>query len=143
MIKNYSKNVQTTLDILQDEVRGDWKSALKKLHDDYTMTWVYKSVKNKKLFPSTGDFVRYELKDVYQIKGRKYDIKNIAEAGDLVMVELVESYPDAKTKKVYRTPLVLVLEFKDGKTVTGRHYCDPQISYLHLSEEEIEKVYKK
>ena len=143
MKNTYSKNTQTVLDILQDEVEGDWKSALKKLHQDYTMTWVYRSAKTGKLFPATSDFVRYELKDVYQINGRHYDIKNIAEGDNLVMIELIESYPDPKTKKVFRTPLVLVIKFENGKIITGRHYCDPQISHLHLSEDEVKKVYKK
>lgn len=143
MKKRNSKNIETVLAILQDEIKGDWKSALQKLHQDYSMTWVYQAVKTKKLFPTTGSAVREELKEVYPIKGRQYDIKNIAEGEDLVMVELIESYPDPKTKKVYRTPLVLVLEFKDEKIITGRHYCDPKVSYLHLSEREVEKIYKK
>ena len=57
------------------------------------------------------------------------------------MVELVESYPDPDSKKMYRTPLVLVLEFKDGKIHRGRHYCDPQLSYLYLSAKQIKEIY--
>lgn len=142
MKKIYSKNIKTALDVLQDEIRGDWKNALKKLHKDYSMTWVYKAVKTGKLFPTTGNAVKEELKGVYLIKGRKYNIKSIAEGRNTVIIELIESYPDPKTKKVYRTPLVLVLKFKGGKIITGRHYCDPQISYLHLSKKEVGKIYK-
>lgn len=142
MEKIYSKNIETVLNILQDEVRGDWKSAIKKLHKNYSMTWVYKAPKTNRLFPTTNNAVKDELKEVYTIEGRKYDIKNIAEGKNVVMVELIESYPDPKTKKVYRTPLVLVLEFKDEKIITGRHYCDPHISHLYLSEKELRKIYK-
>lgn len=140
MLKKFSKNIKTVLNILQDEVSGDVKSALKKMAEDYTMTWVYKS--GNTLFPATGNELEEELKEVYPIKEREYDIRNIAESHNVVMIELVESYPDSETKKVYRTPLVLVLEMKNGKIRTGRHYCDPQLSFLHLSKQQVEKAYK-
>lgn len=136
-----SKNIRTVINILKDEIRGDIKSALKKMTKDYTMTWVYRK-KNGELFPSTKNDLKTELKEVYPIKGRKYDIVNIAEGKNVVMVELVESYPDPKTKKVYQTPLVIVLEMRNGKIQTGRHYCDPSLSYLNLSEQQIKKIYK-
>lgn len=136
-----SRNVKTALEILEDEIRGDVKSAFKKLTKDYTMTWVYQG-KNGKLFPGTRKNIKKELKDVYPIKGRKYDIKNIAEGKDVVMIEMVESYPEPAAKKVYRTPLVIVLEMKNGKIRTGRHYCDPRLSYLHLTKKQVEKAFK-
>lgn len=141
MPKKYSKNVQVVIDILKDEVRGDIRSALKKVTKDYTMTWVYKK-RNGELFPTTKNDLRAELEDVYPIKGRSYVIKNIAEGASVVMIELIESYPDPETKKVYRTPLVLVLEMKRGKIRTGRHYCDPSLSYLDLTQKQAEKAYK-
>jgi ketosteroid isomerase-like protein len=136
------KNIQTVFAILRDEARGDIESALKKMHRKYSMTWVYKTHRTQELFPTTPKNIKKLMKDVYPIKGRRYDIKNIAEGKDVVMVELIESYPDPKTKKIYHTPLVLVLEFKEGKIITGRHYCDPQIPYLHLSKKQISKIYK-
>ncbi|MEK7106812.1 MAG: nuclear transport factor 2 family protein, partial [Patescibacteria group bacterium] len=60
-------------------------------------------------------------------KGRRYDIKNIAEGKDLVMVELIESYSNPKTKRVYHTPLVLVLEMKNGKICQG-----PRVMCKHI-----------
>lgn len=137
-----SKNIQTVLDILQNEVNGDVVSALKKMTEDYTMTWVDCGIKGKELFPTTTNDLEAELEEVYPTKGKQYDIRNIAESENLVMVELVESYPDPKTKKVYRTPLVLVLEMKDGKIRTGRHYLDPRLSGKHLTKAQVEKVYK-
>ena len=59
------------------------------------------------------------------------------------MVELIESYPNPETKKIYRTPLVLVLEMKNGKIVTGRHYCDPRLSYRHLTFGQTQKAFAK
>lgn len=138
----YSKNVQTVIDILHDEVRGDTRSALEKMTDDYTMTWVYKTRKDV-LFPRVAVSKDQDLDDAYVIKDRKYEIMHITEADDVVMVELVESYPDPDSGKVYRTPLVLVLEMQDGKIRTGRHYCDPQLSYEYLTAEQVQTAYAK
>ena len=138
-MKKVSRRIKTVLDILDDEIKGDINSALKKMDKEYTMTWVYSG--KKELFPSTK-IVRTEMQEVYPIKGRQYDIKHITEGQNVVMVELVESYPDIKTKKVYRTPLVLILEFKGNKIKTGRHYCDPRLSYMNLGKKQINSIFK-
>ncbi|MDP2593894.1 MAG: hypothetical protein Q8P36_00940 [bacterium] len=135
-----SKNVQTVLAILKNEVDGDAASALEKMTADYSMTWMYRGKKD--LFPTSGHDVQGELKEVYPIKGRQYEIKNIAEGKNVVMVELIESYPDPETGKVYRTPLVLVLEMQDGKIRTGRHYCDPRLSPEYLENSIVESAYQ-
>jgi len=135
-----SKNIQLVLDILKDEVEGDAKGALKKMTGDYSMTWMYKW--KDELFPSSEVSEEKDLMDVYPIKGREYDIRNIAEGEDLVMLELIESYPDPKTGKMYRTPQVIVLEIKDGKIKKGRHYCDPQVSHIELSLSQAEEALK-
>jgi ketosteroid isomerase-like protein len=142
MIKKHTKNIQTVLDILQNEVDGNISSALKKMTKDYSMTWVYRHPKSKKFFPSTKSNIKSEMEEVYPIKGRQYDIKNIAEGRGVVMIELIESYPDQKTKKVHRTPLIVVLEMERGKIKTGRHYCDPDLSYKYLTKKQVEKAYK-
>ncbi len=141
MQKRLSKNVQIVLAILKDELKGDIKSALKKLTSDYIMTWVYKSPKHGTLFPKTKKNIEGELAEAYPIKSRQYDIKNITEGNNVVMVEMIESYPDPKTRKVYRTPLVIVLEMKNGKIRRGRHYCDPKLSYLYLKKSQLKKVF--
>ncbi len=141
--KKTDKNVLTVLGVLNDEIHGDARSAMNKLTKDYTMTWIYRHPKNGKLFPRTKKDIKAGLKKVYPTKGRHYDIKNIATGNNVVIVELVESYPDPKTKKVYRTPLVLVLEMKKGKIQTGRHYCDPNLSYLHLTKKQVANAYVK
>jgi ketosteroid isomerase-like protein len=135
-----SKNLQAVLDILKNEVDGDVRSALEKMTEDYSMTWMYQ--RGDELFPSTGKDVSSEMKEVYPIKGRKYDIRNVAEGDNVVMVELIESYPDPDTGQEFRTPLVLVLEMKDGQIRKGRHYCDPRVSFLHLSEKQVEGGFK-
>ncbi|MGK2849237.1 MAG: hypothetical protein ACSLEX_04215 [Minisyncoccota bacterium] len=140
--QKYSKNMQVIIDILRDEVLGNTTGALNKMTKNYTMTWVYET-RNGVLFPKTAIAGDVDLADAYIIKGRKYEIMNIAEGQNVVVVELVESYPDPKTKKTYRTPLVLVLEMKNGKVETGRHYCDPRLSYRHLTSTQTKKAFAK
>jgi ketosteroid isomerase-like protein len=138
-----SKNIETVLAVLQDEIEGNVRAALDKLTEDYTMTWVYKAPKTGELFPRTTKTTKEELGEVYNIKDREYDIRHIAEGDDAtIFVEMIESYPDPETGKVYRTPLVLVLEMKNGKIRSGRHYCDPNLSYLNLPEEKMKDIYK-
>lgn len=137
-----SKNIKTVIEILQNEVDGNVAFALKKVTEDYTMTWMERTKKGD-LFPTETMDTGQDIDEIYAIKGRQYDIKNIAEGDSVVMVELVESYPDPKTKKVYRTPLVLVLEMKNGKIRTGRHYMGPKLSGEFLTKAQINKVYKK
>lgn len=139
-MKKISKNLKIVLEILKNEVDGDILSAMKKLTADYSMTWMYKN--KKTLFPKTEKSVKDELSEVYPIKGREYDIVNIAERKNLVMLELIESYPDQKTKKMFRTPMVIVLEMKKGKIKTGRHYCDPRLSFMNLAKPQIKKALK-
>jgi ketosteroid isomerase-like protein len=136
----YSKNIQTVIDILRDEVRGDTRSALRKMTGQYTMTWVYETPVGK-LFPRTKVTKGTDLDDAYIIQGRKYEIMHFTENKNTVIVELIESYPDPDTGKVYRTPLVLVLEMKNGKIETGRHYCDPRLSYRHLTPAQVKKAF--
>lgn len=136
------QNIETARQILADEIRGDVQAALAKMAQMYSMTWVYKAPKSGDLFPVSRPDFEAEMKEVYAIEGRRYDIRNIAGSEEVVMVELVESYP-AEDGGEYRTPLVIVLEFgADGKILRGRHYCDPNLSYLKLSEVEVEKAFQ-
>lgn len=137
----YSKQIQTVLEILKNEAAGNVQSALEKMTDDYQMTWVYEG-RNGDLFPHTEANIKKELDDVYHIKGREYDIRNIAENDNVVMIEVIESYPDPKTGQVYRTPQTIVLEFENGKIRTGRHYCDPRLSFKKLTKERVNDMYR-
>ncbi|MEI8123911.1 MAG: hypothetical protein WCG60_01950 [bacterium] len=136
------QKIKIALEILDDEIKGDVKNALQKMHEDYSMTWVYKNKKGI-LFPYiTSENIKSELNEVYNFPERKYDIKNVCSSEKCVIIEMIESYYDPEDKKTYRTPQIIVLEYKDNKIRTGRHYCDPQISYLNLSEETLNKIYK-
>jgi ketosteroid isomerase-like protein len=135
-----TKNLKIVLEILKNEVDGDVKSALEKMGAEYTMTWMYKG--KQELFPSSSVDFESEMKEIYPIKGRSYEIKNTAEGEDVVMVELIERYPDPETGTIHQTPLVLVLEMRDRKIKKGRHYCDPAISYEDLSPESIDNAYR-
>jgi ketosteroid isomerase-like protein len=135
----YSKKVQIVLDILKNEADGNVAKALEKMTDDYSMTWMYQA-KDNSLFPTTGENVKNELDDVYPIKGREYDIRNITESDSVVMIEVIESYPDPDTGQIYRTPQVIVLEFENDRIRTGRHYTDPRLSFLELKKEDIDQA---
>lgn len=135
---NTSPNIQLVLDILKNEADGDVKAALTKMTKDYKMTWMYQGKED--LFPTTSNDVDAELEDVYPIKGREYDIRNIAEGENVVMIEMIESYPDPDDGQMYRTPQVIVLELKDGLIHTGRHYTDPRLSFMELTKEQLDSV---
>ena len=135
---NTSPNIQLVLDILKNEADGDVKVALTKMTKDYKMTWMYQGKED--LFPTTSNDVDAELEDVYPIKGREYDIRNIAEGENVVMIEMIESYPDPNDGQMYRTPQVIVLELKDGLIHTGRHYTDPRLSFMELTKEQLDSV---
>ncbi len=107
-----STNIELVLGILKDEVWGDISAALQKMSDDYSMTWMYKG--KLEIFPESKKDLKEELQEVYPIKGRRYEIKNIAEGENVVMVELVESYPNSENGGLHQTPLVLVLEMEEG-----------------------------
>jgi len=132
-----ANNIKTALDILKDEVHGDVEAALKKMHPDYAMTWVNYSFDRlfRRVSRKDSGFGKL-IASAYAIKGRKYDIKHIVANDDTVMIELIESYES------YVTPLVLVLEFKNGKIIRGRHYYDPQVSEMELSKKQVNKIYK-
>ncbi len=147
MKKKFSKNVQTVIDVLYDEVRGDVSAALKKITKDYSMTWVDAGIDGKELFPTTTNNMESELKGAYWIRGRQYEILHIAEGEGVIFVELIESFPKQTpkktSKKIYSTPLVLVLEMKNGKIRTGRHYLDPRLSQKFLTKKQLAKAYQK
>lgn len=137
----YAGNERIARRVLRAEVAGEVGKALKLLAPGYTMTWVYLGRRGK-LFPRTTADVPGELEEVYPIRGRRYDLKHLATGRGVVMVELVESYPDPKTKRVYRTPLVLVLEMSKGRIKRGRHYCDPRVSHLHLTKRQVAQAFR-
>ncbi len=140
-MKTHSANIQTVLTILKDEVDGNIPNALSKMSADYTQTWMYQK-QDGTLFPSETSITDDSMQEIYTIKGREYHIYNITESENTVMVECIEQYPDETTGQLYRTPQVLIVEFKNGKINRGRHYCDPRLSYLELTDGAIASAYK-
>ncbi|NJO35959.1 MAG: hypothetical protein HC869_25670 [Rhodospirillales bacterium] len=137
-------NLKLALSLLDDEVRGRVERALAKLSPDYSMTWVYRSPRTRELFPKSrrkDEGFERRLSEIYRVKGRHYDLRNATAGKNVVMLELIESYRDPHTAKTYRTPLVLVLECSRGKIRRGRHYCDPGLSHLELSERTVQKAF--
>lgn len=134
--------IDVVFEILFDEVRGDIKSALEKMSKDYSMTWMYQG--KRELFPLVdAKQIKKAMNEAYVIKRRVYNIYNYVEQGDVVFLELIESY--SVKKEVYKTPLVLVIYFdKQGNIKLGRHYCDPKIyNNKKLTPQVLNRAYKK
>ena len=141
---HYKEEIDLVLSLLADEANGDTRAALKKLSDRYSMTWVYKAPKTGKLFPRSersDPSFEVETEAIYRIHDRSYDVRNVAAGAGVVMVELIEAYTDPVSGDVRRTPLVLVIEIEGDKVLRGRHYCDPNLSYLGLTMEAIEDAF--
>lgn len=139
-------NIEIALEVLKDEVSGNVKSALEKTDEDFSVTYMYKNRKGK-IFPSEKiSDTDFDIEDVYSIADRSYEVKNYAENNmgeyDVVFVEFIERYTDPETKQYHQTPITIVLQMKDGKIVTNRHYCDNDISFENLTKDQIEEAYK-
>ena len=135
--------IQLVLDSFEAERSGDSEKGLSLISDDFKVTEMF--LGKGGAFPRfEGEELRKSIQEVYKIEGREYVFKNIAadEENGVVFVEFVESYPDPKTGKVYRTPQVAVVEVKNGKLYRTRHYTDPRLSHENLSEEDIEEAFK-
>lgn len=114
------------------------------LHAEFKMIDMVISEKSQ-LFPSLqGADLQKQIEVAFPIEGRKFIFKSILadEAEQKVIVEFIESYPDPKTKKIYRTPQIAVCEIKDGLIYRTRHYMDPRLSHKNLSSEDIKKCFK-
>jgi len=76
----------------------------------------------------------------FETTGRDYEFKHVIadEESQTVVVEFVESYPEEKTGKVFRTPQISVCEIKDNKLFRTRHYMDPRLSYKYLDKSDID-----
>ncbi|MCB1474841.1 MAG: hypothetical protein H6883_02645 [Rhodobiaceae bacterium] len=139
------KNKNIALSLLDDEASGNLTEALKKLHPKYSMTWMYVDKYGNK-FPEHRGVEEEDFEPIYDIIGREYHIKNVISNSDVVMIEVVESYPSQQSDGSYSkfvTPEVIVLEFVRGKVRRGRHYCDPRVSHLHVPEKDIMQIFER
>lgn len=133
-------NIKIAKEILQDEVLGNVESALNKMHPDYSVTWMTHTNSGNLTTKSIHDEGFIDLmKQAYSMKNRSYDIKNITATGDVVMIECIEQYEDKG--RLYQTPLVLAITFKDNKIWKSRHYCDHDLSFENIKDR-LEIVYK-
>lgn len=90
----------------------------------------------------SGMDLRDYMKKAFQIRDREFIFKTIVAdvSSQTVVVEFIESYPDKKTNKTFRTPQVAICKFKNSKLYRTRHYMDPRLSYEYLDIEEIESA---
>ncbi len=128
--------------LLQLEADGNSEEAMNYLSDNYKMTWMYKT--KSKTFPQVRvdkDF-KNKMEEVYSYTEREYKIYSILENDNIVTAEIVESYFDKSKNKKHVTPIAFVWTFdKDGKVETGKHYCDPDISYESLEDYDFDALY--
>ena len=136
---NSNELVKLVLTSFELERNGDVEKAKSLLHQDFKVTEMSEWYDGTIFKSLTGREVKELMKKAFAFKGREFDFKNVVsnEKDQTVLVEFVESYPDPKSGKVYRTPQVAVCEVKDGKIFRTRHYNDPRLSYKYLSEEDV------
>lgn len=135
--------IQLVLSSFDAERQNNIEKGLELVTDDFTVTEMSLGNSGDKLFPSvTAEEVRKMIGQVYQIQERKYQFVNAMadEAKQTVMIEFVETYPDPKTGQLYRTPQVAVCELKDGRIRRTRHYNDPRVSFVDVTQEDIDKA---
>lgn len=136
--------IQIVLDSFKAEQEGNIEKGLNLINPDYRVTKMYLDEKNQPFPVISGEAVTEKIKEVYQIKNREYQFKNILadEEKGIVIVEWIESYPDERTNQKFRTPIVGVFEIKNNKIHRARHYTDPRLSWKYLSQEVIDKAFK-
>ena len=112
------------------------------LHPDFAVTEITEDYDGTAFRRLEGPKLMEYMDMAFETTGREYEFKHVIadEESQTVMVEFVESYPDEKTGKVFRTPQISVCEIKDGKLFRTRHYMDPRLSYKYLDKSDIDKA---
>lgn len=141
-----SKNELIKLVIASFRAEKEHKIAKNRtyLHDEFAVTDMVISSSGK-IFPRLqGQRLETLINKAFLIQGREFLFPTIIadEQTQTVIVEFIESYPDLKTKKVYRTPQVAICKIRDGKIYRTRHYMDPRLSYEHLEQSVIDEAIK-
>ena len=138
---NKADLIKLVLASFEAERHNDVSRGLELVSDDFKVTEMSLGNTGKELFPAvTAAVARDSIGEVYQIKGREYQFVNAMadESNQTVMVEFVETYPDPQTGQVYRTPQVAVCVVKDNKVYRTRHYNDPRVSYVEVTQQAID-----
>lgn len=133
--------IDLTLRSFDAERKHDFAGNLKIIDDDFMVVDMVMSSSGN--FPHlSGKKLRSYMKEAFQISGRNFVFKTLVAdvESQTVVVEFIESYPDQKTKKIFRTPQVAICQFKDDKLYRTRHYMDPRLSFEYLDITEIENA---
>ncbi len=141
---NKQQLVQLILNSFKAEQENNTEKGLNLITADFRVTKMYLN-KNNHPFPTiSGKAVEENIKEVYQIKDREYQFKNILadEEKGVVIVEWVESYNDTSNGQKFRTPIVGIFEIKNDKIHRARHYTDPRLSWKYLSQKVINQAFK-
>jgi len=112
------------------------------LHPDFAVTEITQDYDGMVFRRLEGPKLLEYMNTAFETTGREYEFKNVIadEKSQTVVVEFVESYPDEKTGKIFRTPQISVCEIKDDKLFRTRHYMDPRLSYKYLDKSDIDKA---
>jgi ketosteroid isomerase-like protein len=124
------------------EKNKDPKANKELLHPDFAVTEITEDYDGTVFRRLEGPKLMKYMEMAFETTGREYEFKNVIadEQSQTVVVEFVESYPDEKTGKTFRTPQVSICEVKDGKLYRTRHYLDPRLSYKYLDKSDIDRA---
>lgn len=136
---------QLVLNSFMAERNNDIVAGREYITEDFTVTEMTLG-KDGNHFPSlTGEELDNLMNLAFKIEGREYEFKTVVadEETQTVIVEFIESYPDPKTGKIYRTPQISVCNIKNGKIFRTRHYMDPRLSFENIDEETMNEVFNR
>ena len=124
------------------EKNKDAKSNQELLHPDFAVTEITEDYDGTVFRRLEGPKLLEYMDMAFETTGREYEFINVIadEESQTVVAEFIESYPDEKTGKIFRTPQISVCEIKDGKLFRTRNYLDPRLSYKYLDKSDIDKA---
>lgn len=131
--------IKITLATFEAECNHKVTDNLKVMDKEFAVTDMIMTAKGN--FPRLkGKKLRNCMQEAFKIKARHFVFHTVLAdtTTQTVIVEFTESYPDPKTKKIFRTPQVAICQFKNGKLYRTRHYMDPRLSFEYLEMFEIE-----
>ena len=133
--------IKITLATFEGERNHSVTDNLKVMDEEFAVTDMIMTTKGN--FPRlSGEKLRSYMKEAFKINGRHFIFQTVLAdtITQTVIVEFIESYPDSKTKKIFRTPQVAICQFKNGRLYRTRHYMDPRLSFEYLEMLEIKNA---
>lgn len=133
---------ELVLKSFEKEKNKNAKANQELLHPDFAVTEITQDYDGTVFRRLEGPRLLEYMNAAFETTGREYEFKNVIadEESQTVVVEFIESYPDEKTGKIFRTPQIAVCEIKDDKLFRTRHYMDPRLSYKYLDKSDIDKA---